>query len=435
MEDISKSLKNVLTTIGTDVKNLFTSVQNKANTADVDNLKTSVNALNNKVGSPIVEVEEKPLLSTAYTVDFNGAPIQRYDFGSGASGTISFEYANLSSIFDNQASTVEVQIPVNSDVDSIIFPEGTQIIEMPETLSGAEAGKYKYHDIVFRKQKDTILTNYGYASDEDVEYFWIENAGETDDAISLDREHFSGGDFPSLECSYDKITWESDFDYAELSAGQRVYIRASQLNETWGTGYTQYKYLPFQSNLGDNGNLRVGGNLMTLVDGSGKVNAIPSGSTSQQYYYFYRLFGAGSGVRDASELKLTTLAFNAYTTLNGLFSNNAILEIPPKELPNVVQQIGSMYYGMFSACNSLQKAPIIRTTKIDGTLYAPFGNMFMNSPNVKEIEVHFTDWGGSNTFVNWVAGVAASGIFRCPRELPIEFGNNRIPTGWTIVNI
>ena len=43
--------------------------------------------------------------------------------------------------------------------------------------------------------------------------------------------------------------------------------------------------------------------------------------------------------------------------------------------------------------------------------------------------------GNANYLNNWLNGVAPTGIFRCPAELPDERGNGRIPEGWTKVDL
>ena len=81
------------------------------NNSDFQTSADVENALESKIGSPIVDVEEKNT-SGAFTVDFTGAPIQKYDIPSCPNGTVTFDYANLSGVADNQASTIEVQLPV-----------------------------------------------------------------------------------------------------------------------------------------------------------------------------------------------------------------------------------------------------------------------------------------------------------------------------------
>lgn len=62
-------------------------------------------------------------------------------------------------------------------------------------------------------------------------------------------------------------------------------------------------------------------------------------------------------------------------------------------------------------------------------------NMFRDCSNLKKITVNFTSWGdATDAFTNWVYGVAANGTFYKPVALPTEFGVNRIPVGWTVVN-
>ena len=62
-------------------------------------------------------------------------------------------------------------------------------------------------------------------------------------------------------------------------------------------------------------------------------------------------------------------------------------------------------------------------------------NMLYGCASLSKIEVNFTSWGNIATATqNWVSGVAASGTFIKPSALPEEYGPNRIPTGWTVVN-
>lgn len=45
-----------------------------------------------------------------------------------------------------------------------------------------------------------------------------------------------------------------------------------------------------------------------------------------------------------------------------------------------------------------------------------------------------TSWTSANGTPNWVNGVAASGTFTCPAELPDIRGISKIPTGWMVVH-
>jgi hypothetical protein len=120
----------------------------------------------------LVQIETKTLgESTAYVVDFIGKQIQKYDTASSASGSIEIQFSNISSIPANTAPTIELQIPVTGDVSTITLPNGVQVIDMPTTLD-ATSGKYAYHEIVFRAEKDlndeiAIYANYAYKFEEE----------------------------------------------------------------------------------------------------------------------------------------------------------------------------------------------------------------------------------------------------------------------------
>ena len=49
-----------------------------------------------------------------------------------------------------------------------------------------------------------------------------------------------------------------------------------------------------------------------------------------------------------------------------------------------------------------------------------------------DITVHFTSW---PTCQNWLYHVRGTGAFQKPSDLPTEWGDNRIPTGWNPINI
>ena len=63
--------------------------------------------------------------------------------------------------------------------------------------------------------------------------------------------------------------------------------------------------------------------------------------------------------------------------------------------------------------------------------------MFSECTNLSEISVAFVKWTDStdrwecNTY-RWVANVAPTGTFYCPKALPLEYGVDRIPEGWTV---
>ena len=100
-------------------------------------------------------------------------------------------------------------------------------------------------------------------------------------------------------------------------------------------------------------------------------------------------------------------------------------------LPDVKPQI-SMYSNMFSNCTSLTDAPEIMLTSATRNSMT---NMFAGCTSLSSVTVHFKTWPSTSYLNNWLSGVAPTGIFRCPAELPDERGNGRIPEGWTKVDL
>ena len=57
--------------------------------------------------------------------------------------------------------------------------------------------------------------------------------------------------------------------------------------------------------------------------------------------------------------------------------------------------------------------------------------MFFKCTNLSKIKVKFTQWVKWTT-LDWVSKVAPTGTFICPKELPEEYGDSRVPEGWKI---
>ena len=109
-----------------------------------------------------------------------------------------------------------------------------------------------------------------------------------------------------------------------------------------------------------------------------------------------------------------------------------------KKLKNVnplpdVRPYAGMYQNMFRGCTSMTDAPEIMLSSA-----APrncMDSMFNGCTSLSSVTVHFKTWPSGALLNNWLSGVAPTGIFRCPAELPDERGNGRIPEGWTKVDL
>ena len=376
-------------------------------------------------GGNSIVVDDK-VASGAFIVDFAGGQIQKYDVGSAVSGSLTITYDNLD-IPEHTAPTVELQIPVTGDVSSITLPNDTSVIDMPVILEG---GVFKYHDIVFRAQKDfndavKVYANYAYKFDEEIDYFYLEALENGDEIIFANH---GASVTPDLKYSTDKVNWSAYTIGSTITltnVGDRVYFKG--INTTFGTDNWDCHYFePFTKNT------KVGGNLMTLFDETGASKAFAEGTDRNARLMFYQC----AKLKDASDLKLpaTTLRPSCYSQM---FSQCSALSAAPKVLPAPNATDSACYADMFTACDALTKSPKIMATTIGSDA---MWNMFSGCRTLNDIEVHFTEW-TNNATNNWVGtawgvGVASTGTFKCPAALDTTTRDeSHVPANWTIVNI
>ena len=205
-----------------------------------------------------VSVEEKALgESGAYEVDFvNGKKIQKYPVTDSARGTAKITLASLVGAPADSAPTVELQLPVLDEVETLSLPSSLNVISMPKSLEGGEEQRdrirCKYHDIVFRAEKDCngewrTYVNYAYSFDEGREiedtrdYFWIKPL-EDGSTISCSNFNASYG----ISSSFDRVNWTALTGAtvaSDVAAGTKVYLigDTSTLGSTSsGVGFTVY---------------------------------------------------------------------------------------------------------------------------------------------------------------------------------------------------
>ena len=98
-----------------------------------------------------------------------------------------------------------------------------------------------------------------------------------------------------------------------------------------------------------------------------------------------------------------------------------------------VRPYAQMYAQMFYNCTSMTDAPEIMLSAANPRNC--MSKMFAGCTSLSSVTVHFKTWPTSMQLNGWLSGVAPTGIFRCPAELPDERGNGRIPEGWTKVDL
>ena len=143
---------------------------------------------------------------------------------------------------------------------------------------------------------------------------------------------------------------------------------------------------------------------------------------------YCEMFWGCTSLTQAPELPATTLADGCY---KGMFSGCTSLTQAP-ELP-ATTLADFCYYSMFSGCTSLTQAPELPATTLADACY---DFMFSGCTNLSEIRVAFVEWKDSSDQEDntncWVKNVAQTGTFYCPKALPLEYGLDRIPEGWTV---
>ena len=176
-------------------------------------------------------------------------------------------------------------------------------------------------------------------------------------------------------------------------------------------------------------------------------------ATTLTMHCYYNMFNGCTGLTSAPELPATTLAgycyqymFNSCTSLtsapalpattlapycySGMFEGCASLTTA-HALPATTLAT-ECYRGMFFGCTSLITAPALPATELATECYR---GMFYNCTKLSSIEISFTSWTqATNQTYSWVGGVASSGTFTKPAALAEEYGTNRIPTGWTVID-
>lgn len=193
---------------------------------------------------------------------------------------------------------------------------------------------------------------------------------------------------------------------------------------------------------------KVAGNIMTLLDETGKLNKVPDNCFNMAFYN-------NSSLDDISELELPAnyVGIGGYASMFERCSRiTTIPKLPATHLNKVA------YASMFRDCTSLQKAAHIKSVVALRDTYSdyntgweiysegdgPLKKMFYGCSSLSSVEVDFDTWltytafstgGGSKAMtVSWLDNVAASGQFICPYELDTSIRDaSHIPAGWEIV--
>ena len=169
------------------------------------------------------------------------------------------------------------------------------------------------------------------------------------------------------------------------------------------------------------------GDFVYLAAGEGGNETFASSSSIYNRFVINGLVAASGDITSLRRFDLiqTPLAENCYHSMfYGCTGLTSAPELPATTLANIC------YHSMFYGCTGLTSAPELPATKLANACHI---SMFNGCTKLSLIKVHFTAW-GRQTF-KWVSNVASTGTFYKPRALREEYGENKIPTGWTVVNI
>ena len=272
----------------------------------------------------------------------------------------------------------------------------------------------------------------------------------------------------TLVKSFDGVNWE-DYSVGEVielpSIGDFVYLAAGEGgNETFASSssiYNRFVINGLVAASGDITSLRRFDLIQTPLARNcynsmfrgctGLTSAPELPATTLEGSCYYSMFRGCTGLTSAPELHATTLAGSCYRNMfYGCTGLTSAPELPATtlatacysymfcgctgltsapELPATTLAV-SCYSHMFRGCTGLTSAPELPATTLANYCYR---NMFYGCTKLSLIKVHFTAWGSQTS--KWVSNVASTGTFYKPRALPDEFSTDRIPTGWTVVNI
>ena len=169
------------------------------------------------------------------------------------------------------------------------------------------------------------------------------------------------------------------------------------------------------------------GDFVYLAAGEGGNNSFSASANAYHKFVINGLVAASGDITSLRNFGLaqTTLANYCYGSMfRGCTGLTSAPELPATTLAT------DCYHSMFQGCTGLTSAPELPATTLAGNCYS---SMFYGCTKLSLIKVHFTAWGSQTS--KWVSNVASTGTFYKPSALPDEFSTDRIPTGWTVVDI
>ena len=147
---------------------------------------------------------------------------------------------------------------------------------------------------------------------------------------------------------------------------------------------------------------------------------------------FQGCFQACTSLVDASNLTFNALTINGNTVFGRCFRDDSALTAAP--ILSATTLAYQCYNTMFRDCTSLLEAPYLPAQTPAQQCY---NHMFNGCTSLSSVHTELTSWGENFQYgstASWLLNTAANGTFTKPAALSEEYGPDRIPNGWTVVD-
>lgn len=274
------------------------------------------------------------------------------------------------------------------------------------------------------------------------EPFYIQDLSGSENTITISMRNSVA---PSITpyYSFDKENWTSlgatglwNKKTIVIPANSKIYFRCK--TEAWANVQNDPSYTSIYGNeFGASGNIKAGGNIMSLLYGEDFTgNEITFPSYGQyipgEYpapYPLGQIFFNNTHLISVSDLLFpaTTLVDKCYYRM--FYGCSSMIDVP--KLPATTLAI-RCYNGMFMYCTSLTTAPELPVTTLVDRCY---GQMFYNCTSLNSIKCLATDISATYCLTNWVYNIPSGGTFYKKAGTTWPSGGSGIPNGWTVVEV
>lgn len=228
--------------------------------------------------------------------------------------------------------------------------------DLSVNVTTGEGNSAKYYRKQFSKSisftagsvKSFGVTVEAYHAIDETGCFYVENISAKQSRFYIQKS----GSAPDVTLEYSRdygVTWQSysvsSYPYISMGYKEKIYLRGHG-NTAFATSNSKYIHFVSTSSEGD---VKVGGDIMTLLDAENPPQTLPD-------FGFFGLFYSFNSVKDASALRLSadTVGISAYS--NMFMACNRLVNAP-EILATSVGKAAMAY--MFGSCSAMTKGPSV----------------------------------------------------------------------------